>query len=223
MRRTPIMVLAVIALGGLAAACSEAPGSEWAEGTVSSPPASNSPAASGYAGQTGAGVTADANANAANTGTTVAAAGPTAVPPTPAAAPPPAPPPGPPPSPRQAFESECGACHMPFPPQFLPVRSWKALMSGLTDHFGEDASLDAETTKAILQYVTANAADAGGRSPGILRGLKPGAVPLRITSLPWWQWQHSEISPRRFARADIKTKSNCLACHRNGGSAEEGE
>ena len=36
---------------------------------------------------------------------------------------------------------ECGACHMVFPPQLLPARSWQKLMADLSSHFGEDASL----------------------------------------------------------------------------------
>src|SRR5512145_3377199 len=40
---------------------------------------------------------------------------------------------------------ECGACHIAYPPRFLPAESWREIMIGLDDHFGSDASLDART------------------------------------------------------------------------------
>ena len=38
-------------------------------------------------------------------------------------------------------KKECGSCHMVFPPQFLPRRSWQKLADTLADHFGENAGL----------------------------------------------------------------------------------
>jgi len=54
---------------------------------------------------------------------------------------------------------ECSACHMAFQPGFLPERSWRAIMKTLPDHFGEDASLSAEATQEISDYLAANAMD----------------------------------------------------------------
>lgn len=119
---------------------------------------------------------------------------------------------------EQAFNDECGACHLAFPPQFLPPRSWQAIMAGLDSHFGENASLDPDTTKQITDYLVADAAGPG--SP-ILRGLDPQATPLRITETRWWRRQHHEIRPSVFERPDIKSKSNCLACH--GGRGRVGD
>ena len=34
---------------------------------------------------------------------------------------------------------ECGECHMAFQPALLPAESWRRIMTGLSDHFGEDA------------------------------------------------------------------------------------
>jgi len=111
---------------------------------------------------------------------------------------------------------QCSACHIAYPPQMLPARSWQALMSNLNHHFGEDASLSDQDRATITAYLTAHAADgpAGGReSQRFLRGLSPAATPLRITDTPWWRRRHSEISPRRFTDAKVKTASNCGACH----------
>ena len=115
-------------------------------------------------------------------------------------------------SPAALFKTECGACHIPFPPAMLPTRSWTALMNGLSAHFGENASLDADAFLTLRTYLETNAADAGGRGRRILRGLKPDVTPLRITQMPFWIAIHGgEVSPSSFKRA--KSKSNCAACH----------
>ena len=41
-----------------------------------------------------------------------------------------------PPIEHAATLKECGACHLAFPPQMLPARSWKKLMGDLANHFG---------------------------------------------------------------------------------------
>ena len=56
-------------------------------------------------------------------------------------------------------KQECGSCHMVFPPQFLPKRSWQKLVETLADHFGENASLDDAQRQAVLAYLLAHAAD----------------------------------------------------------------
>lgn len=115
--------------------------------------------------------------------------------------------------PAEQFATECGACHMAFPPGLLPVRSWAAIMSGLADHFGEDASLDPDATQGIADYLAANAADVGGRSAKVLRGLKASDVVVRVTDTPWWKREHDELSARAYQRAGVTSKSNCVACH----------
>src|SRR5258707_12423348 len=46
-----------------------------------------------------------------------------------------------PPVDHAATIKECGACHLVFPPQMLPTRSWQKLMGDLKAHFGQDASI----------------------------------------------------------------------------------
>ena len=61
-----------------------------------------------------------------------------------------------PPVDHQATIKECAACHMAFPPQMLPARSWEALMGDLANHFGENAQLDAAAAadiKAMEEHV----------------------------------------------------------------------
>ncbi len=116
---------------------------------------------------------------------------------------------------NQVFAKECGACHMAFPPQMLPQRSWVKIMAGLSDHFGEDASLDAGATKKIQSYLTKNAADANWWGGKFMRGVTTAMTPLRITETPYWIRQHSgEIPARVWKDPRVKSKANCAACHR---------
>lgn len=117
---------------------------------------------------------------------------------------------------------ECGACHMVFPPQLLPARSWEGIIRDLSDHFGEDASLAEPVRADIAAYLIAHAADAPGTEDGdqFLRRLEPTDIPLRITETPFWVRTHDEIADDRFLSAEVKTRSNCIACHK---TADRGE
>ena len=126
-----------------------------------------------------------------------------------------------PPTPEETFNTECGACHMAFPAQFLPARSWQAITGDLANHFGEDASLDPDTTKVITDYLVANAANSPNGNPRILAGIAKADMPLRITETPWWIRRHREVPASRYAQPNVKSKSNCLACHRNGNYGDD--
>jgi len=116
---------------------------------------------------------------------------------------------------HEATAKECGACHMAFPAQMLPARSWTALMGDLANHFGENAQLDAKVATDISTYLVANAADApASRKSPWLRGIKPDQTPLRITETPVWIRMHSEeVSPAAFTNPKVGSKANCKACH----------
>lgn len=104
--------------------------------------------------------------------------------------------------------AECSACHMAYPPAFLPKRSWQKIMSDLANHFGEDASLDASTARHIEKYLVAN-------SPRDIRGVKSGETPMRITELRWFAHEHGRRTRKRAeTNPNIGSLSNCTACHR---------
>lgn len=103
---------------------------------------------------------------------------------------------------RTAWATECGACHLAFPPSLLPARSWKALLGTLDDHFGENAEVDAATRAQLETFLVTNA----GREV-------PGPTPLRITGLRWWRHEHDELGPAVFARKAVASPANCGACH----------
>lgn len=113
-----------------------------------------------------------------------------------------------------AMAKECSACHIAYDPRFLPSRSWVALTARLTSHFGEDASLDPTTTRAIEGYLTAHAADSRYGSSGMMRGLSSTDVPLRITDTPWWRRRHRRLVARGEASGDgIRAGAKCQTCH----------
>ncbi len=114
------------------------------------------------------------------------------------------------PSGRQAAATECSACHMAYSPQFLPKESWQAIMGNLSDHFGEDASLDPKLTKKIEAYLTLNAAKWRKVS---------NPPPLRITELRWFTREHGRWARNKAkSNPDIGSLSNCQGCHRGAGS-----
>jgi Dihaem cytochrome c len=105
-----------------------------------------------------------------------------------------------------AYQQECGACHIAYPPGLLPAPSWQRLMANLPSHFGTDASLDPQTLKALSTWLAANAA----------QGRRASATPPpedRITRSSWFLREHDEIAPATWRRASIKSASNCAACH----------
>lgn len=110
---------------------------------------------------------------------------------------------------------ECGGCHMAFPPSMLPAASWQRMMRELDRHFGDDASVDAQTAAHITRYLVDHAADTGGRRFGrkLVRGVAEGASPQRITELPKWVSEHDEVSAREWRASDVGSKANCPACH----------
>jgi hypothetical protein len=112
---------------------------------------------------------------------------------------------------------ECGACHMVFPPQFLPRRSWQKLLDGLASHFGVDASLSDAPRAAALAYHLANAADAPGAPRAgakFASSIPAEETPLRITETSRWIREHRKVKPERWASPGVKSKLNCVACHK---------
>jgi diheme cytochrome c len=114
-----------------------------------------------------------------------------------------------------SVKKECGACHMPYPPQFLPQRSWQKIMDTLGQHFGEDASLAEEQRKPILGYLLANAADVVKLNAArkFAAGIPPSVTPLRITETPRWIGKHREVRAGSWTDPKVKSKANCIACH----------
>lgn len=118
-----------------------------------------------------------------------------------------------------AFEEECASCHMAFPPQMLHADSWRAMMAGLTQHFGTDASLDEKRRVAIADFLVANA---GGRKTGDTRDAR-GTPLLRISETARFARKHRDIAAATWQRAAIKSPANCTACHLHAAAGDYSE
>jgi hypothetical protein len=113
------------------------------------------------------------------------------------------------------YIEECGACHDAYHPSLLPAASWQALMAGLAGHFGEDASFDRQREREIADWLAANAAETWDTEVGNRFRAADPAQPLRITATPFWRRKHAGVPEAAFARASIRTKAHCSACHRD--------
>jgi hypothetical protein len=87
----------------------------------------------------------------------------------------------------------------------LGVASWQRLINGLNQHFGSDASLEAPASEEISAYLTEHArkreTSAGNQSL------------IRITETAWFRHEHGDIGEGIWQSREVKSKSNCGACH----------
>ena len=118
--------------------------------------------------------------------------------------------------PDEVYIEECGACHLAYAPDLLPVTSWELLMADLEDHFGESAELDSSTADHISIYLASNGLTRGSpsRMSRLLRGL-PEPPPLRITELPSFVNMHYLVA-RQLEVEELREGflSPCADCHR---------
>jgi len=124
------------------------------------------------------------------------------------------------------YKQECGACHMPYQPEFLPKRSWKKMMATLEDHFGVDATLEKEDEEKILKYLLANAADSKkvyGEFNEFLESIPKNKTPLRISEIPYFKKEHRKIPKKYISQKEVKTIANCNACHKKAQSGDYSE
>jgi len=114
------------------------------------------------------------------------------------------------------YLEECGSCHFPYQPGLLPARSRTKVMAGLEDHFGENAELPAEDAKTLTDHLVKNAADHANykRSKKIMKSLRPGDAPLRVSKTPYFIKEHNELSRKMVQdNPDVVSISRCEACH----------
>lgn len=120
------------------------------------------------------------------------------------------------------YQEECGACHMAYPPRLLPSASWRAIMSGLGDHFGDNAELSANLVARISEFLDGNASDHGDRMKyARLTRDTNGVVPVRISELPYFVEEHNEI-PQRMVKDNpqVQSFSRCDACHKGAAKGQ---
>ena len=121
------------------------------------------------------------------------------------------------------YKTECGDCHMAYPPTLLPTPSWRGMMGSLEDHFGDNAELDTGTADQISTFLARNAAGEGRGEYGerSWRATRDRTPPLRITQTDYFLGQHHEIPAKMVAgNPDVGSFSRCETCHRG---AEQGD
>lgn len=105
-----------------------------------------------------------------------------------------------------AYVSECGSCHVAYPPSLLPEAEWRQVMQQLEQHYGDNASLDEASRTLLEQFLTANA---GQR----WRGLFGSGQPPRITHTVWYRVHHLALPDAILQDRRVRSRANCAACH----------
>jgi hypothetical protein len=117
---------------------------------------------------------------------------------------------------NETYEKECGSCHFPYQPGWLPERSWRSIMSSLSSHFGENADLKVGQRQAVLDYLVANSADKARslRSHEIMEVIKPNETPISITKVLYVGGIHGGfLDPAFKGKPQVKTLAQCSTCH----------
>ncbi|MDP1783422.1 MAG: diheme cytochrome c, partial [Hydrogenophaga sp.] len=112
----------------------------------------------------------------------------------------------------QAYTQECAACHTAYPPGMLPARSWQRVMSGLDQHYGTDASLDAATVTQLGQWLQTHA--------GTYKRVNEELPQDRITRSAWFERKHRHLEPAVRKHTSDKSAANCAACHTGANRGE---
>lgn len=110
------------------------------------------------------------------------------------------------------YQSECGSCHVAYPPALLGAGTWREIMRGLDRHFGTDASLGDSAHAKVKAYLEAGA----GRSSS-------AAPTLRISDAAWFRREHREVDAAAWKSPAVKSPANCGACHRQAERGDFGE
>ncbi len=115
------------------------------------------------------------------------------------------------------YAEECGSCHLAYPAKLLQTESWQALLSGLDNHFGDNAQLAPLELNQIHDYLVLYAADNNSyRNRLYSNRFNPSTPLLRITEQPFFIKEHDEI-PREFVtdNQQVGSFSQCDSCHRD--------
>jgi cytochrome b len=111
------------------------------------------------------------------------------------------------------YAQECGSCHMAYPPSLAPSSRWIAILANLSDHFGEDASLEPDVAAQIRAYLTMNSAEKWDTRAAHEFARVDPKDPLRLTATPFWMHMHRRIPESVFSSKTVGAKSACDKCH----------
>jgi hypothetical protein len=87
-------------------------------------------------------------------------------------------------------------------------------MGDLENHFGDDASLDAQDEKIILDFLVQYSAEKSTKEASykILKSIGNKDI-IAISQTSFWKNEHKDIQKNVFLHNEIKSKANCKACH----------
>lgn len=108
-----------------------------------------------------------------------------------------------------AFKTECGSCHLAFPPVLLSTDDWRAVMSNLDRHYGDNAGLDDKTRRQIEDFLVRNA----GSGRRVANAITSAGTLPRLTATTWFRHEHDEVPAAVWQRKDVGSAANCAACH----------
>ncbi len=114
-----------------------------------------------------------------------------------------------------SYKTECGSCHLAFPPALLSAADWQRTMSGLNKHFGTDATVTPRAALEIGDFLKKNAGDEGR--------LGRAGDPPRITRTARFLHKHDEVPAKFWRDPRIKSAANCEACHQGAAAGRYSE
>jgi len=115
---------------------------------------------------------------------------------------------------RKVYQSECGACHVPYPAVFLSTTSWDALLGQLDKHFGDNAELAPGDLASIKTFLEHNSYDHSNIKKRYGNRFDTPGTPLRVSETRFFKAVHGEV-PERLVTGNpkVKTFARCGACH----------
>ncbi len=114
----------------------------------------------------------------------------------------------------EAWNDECGSCHLAYHPSLLPARSWSRMLAEQRSHFGEDLALNNETLQSLQAYAERNAAEALASPVAwkMATTIAAEAAPLSISATPYWEERHASLDATTWKSV---RRSECGKCHRD--------
>jgi hypothetical protein len=103
------------------------------------------------------------------------------------------------------YRQGCGAPRVPYASHLLPATSWRAVLTTLDQHFGEDAAVD-DTVRATLERWLAGTSAAADQSSSKHGRALPGDAPPRITEQRWFASEHRKIAADVVRRPSMRDR-----------------
>lgn len=111
------------------------------------------------------------------------------------------------------WTEQCGSCHLAFPVQFLPARSWQRMLLEQDKHFGDDLGLSADKLAALRDFTRLGVAEPQWAGMMFQASIAADASTQRITETDFWLHRHRRIAKERFNSDKVAGKHDCEACH----------